>query len=88
MAPLHGLQSQLLQQDPLGLLFALLEQLAHKLPVGLRNARLAGGEHGNLLGGDQVEVAQSAGPPVTAYEDSRAASEGLQLSHTASPVLQ
>ncbi len=42
VAPLYSLQPQLLQEDPLGLLLALLEQLAHKLPVGLGNARLAG----------------------------------------------
>jgi hypothetical protein len=80
MSPLDSLKAQLLQEDPLGLLLALLQQLAHKLPVGLGDAGLAGGEHGNLLAGHQVQV-QGAGPPVTTDEYRRAAAQ-IQTSHT------
>ncbi len=74
VAPLYSLQPQLLQEDPLGLLLALLEQLADELPVGLGNARLAGGEHGDLLARHQVQIAEEdAGSSVPADKDSCAA---------------
>ncbi len=82
VAPLDSLQAQLLQEDPLGLLLALLEQLAHKLPVGLGNARLAGGEHGDLLARHQVQIAEEdAGSPVPADKDSCAAAHTENRSH-------
>ena len=56
MSPLDCLLSQLFDEDPLGLVLALLEQLGDELPVGLGDRRGARVQQRDLRGRRRLQV--------------------------------